>query len=391
MKLPKRNIALQEIINKTDEESHTIIGPIDKSADSDAVADDTVVVAENSNEAVSSPAMSQRDRAIAEAYQESQNKKAEDGTETSSDTTEAAANAEPVSENSTPAKDGTETPAEDKPEEEIDENDKLYLACFKAAGDYGYTGEAQKLRAKELFHTQKNEQAKAEQSAKAAERMQQSGGAGAPGITGLISKMFSKSGNSGKLAKEGLAERVLKHRANQLNTNFHNMSESIKDLDREVGVLNETFGKSLGGGALAEIAKENNISVSELISNIESGENKSVQARLALDNAMSNPEYNAQWKKVTETRQKMTDAVEATSASFEKLQKSHGDRFDSEGFSKKLVGELDAANKGNKPIAGTTEDKDLAKDFQKHLDDMMEKMRKVISRAIDKVVQIFAK
>lgn len=391
MKLPKRNIALQEIINQTDEESHTIIGPIDKSADSDAVADDTIVVAENSNEAVSSSAMSQRQRIIAEAYEESKMKKAEAGTDTSSDTDEAPASEEPASKNSAPTKDGTEAPAEEKPEEEIDENDKLYLACFKAAGDYGYTGEAQKLRAKELFHTQKSEKAKAEQAAQAAERMQQSGGGGAPGITGLLSKMFSKSGNSGKLAKEGLAERVLKHRANQLNTNFHGMSESIKNLDREVGVLNETFGKSLGGGALTEIAKESNISVQELISNIESGENKSVQARLALDNAMSNPEYNAQWEKVTEARQRMTDAVERTSASFEKLQKSHGDRFDSEGFSKKMVGELDAANRGNKPIAGTTEDKNLAKDFQKQLDDMMEKMRKVIARAIDKVVQIFAK
>lgn len=380
MKLPKRNLEVQELINKTDEESHTILGPIDKSADSDAVIDETVEISE---------AQSERNRNIAEFYHEAERKKAEAEATATSSSSEQPANEEPTPETSIPTEENPQT----NPEEDIDENDKVFAACLKAAGDMGYTGESQKLRAKELYHTHVNEKEK-EKAAQAAEQMAQEmggGGGGAPGITGLISRMFSKSGNSGKLSREGLSERVLNHRVQQFNNNFHSMAENIKELDYEVGVLNETFTKSLGGGALAEIAAENNISVPELVSDIESGKNKSAQARLALDYAMSDPEYNAQWKKVTETRLKMTEAAERTSASLAKLDKSHGDRFDSETVSKKMLEQLDTANKGKKPIAGTTEDKNLAKDFQKQLDDMMDRMRKAIARVLDKVVQIFAK
>lgn len=392
MKLPQRNIAVQALIDKTDEDAHTIVGPIDKSADSDAVIDETVVVSEKTSEVSSASGLSERDRIIAEAFEEAERKKAESGASSTSEADNASSNNEPASENNEVSDSTAPTNPEVTAEGEIDENDKIFAACLKAAGDFGYTGDAQRLRAKELYQSQISEKEKAKKHAEAAERMQQQmGGGGAPGITGLISNFFSKSGNSGKLAKAGLSERILNHRAHQLNTNFHTMSENIKELDREVSVLNETFAKSLGGGALAEIATANNKSVPDLISDIESGKNTSVQARLALENAMSNPDFNAQWEKVTETRLKLSEAVDKTSSSFAKLEKSHGDRFDSEGFSKKMEAQLDAAIKGNKPIAGTTEDKNLAKDFQKHLDDMMEKMRKAIARVLDKVVQIFAK
>lgn len=394
MRLPKRDLAVQELIEKTDEESHIVSGPLDKSADSDAVHDETVVASPDTQvpTAEAAPVKSEREQLIEAAFLEAQRAKAE----APQVPTEQATSAEtPAADEGKPeqAPEATsEASPEAKPEDELDENNPIYAACLKAAGDFGYSGDAQKLRAKELYQTEVKNKQKAQKAAEAAEKMQQQmGGGGAPSIAGLLAKMFSKTGNSGKVAKEGLSERVLNYRASQLNSNFHRMSDSIKALDKEVGILNETFGKSLGGEALAEMATAQNISVSQLVSDIQEGKNTSVQAKLALDNAMSNPEFNAQWENVTDARLRMTEAVEKTGASFAKLEKSHGDRFDAEEFSQKFNAQLDSLQKGNKPISGTNEDKNLAKDFQKNLDQVMEKMRKIIAQAVEKVVRIFSK
>jgi len=394
MRLPKRDLAVQEAIEKTDEESHIVSGPLDKSADSDAVHDETVVVSPETQTptAEAAPVKSERDQLIEAAFLEAQRAKAE---APQVPTEQATSTETPAADEGKPeqAPEATsEASPEAKPEDELDENNPIYAACLKAAGDFGYSGDAQKLRAKELYQTEVKNKQKAQKAAEAAEKMQQQmGGGGAPSIAGLLAKMFSKTGNSGKVAKEGLSERVLNYRASQLNSNFHRMSDSIKALDKEVGILNETFGKSLGGEALAEMATAQNISVSQLVSDIQEGKNTSVQAKLALDNAMSNPEFNAQWENVTDARLRMTEAVEKTGASFAKLEKSHGDRFDAEEFSQKFNAQLDSLQKGNKPISGTNEDKNLAKDFQKNLDQVMEKMRKIIAQAVEKVVRIFSK
>lgn len=395
MKLPKRNLAVQELIEKTDEESHIVNGPLDKSADSDAVHDETVVATPETQApaAEAAPVKSERDQLIEAAYLKAQQAKAEAPEVPTEQATAAETPPAGAGETSQAPEATSEASPEAKPEDELNESNPIYAACLKAAGDFGYSGDAQKLRAKELYQTEVKNKQKAQKAAEVAEKMQQQqmAGGGSPSISGLIAKMFSKTGNSGKVAKEGLSERVLNYRASQLNTNFHKMSDSIKDLDKEVGVLNETFGKSLGGEALAEMATAQNIPVSQLVSDIQEGKNTSVQAKLALDNAMSNPEFNSQWENVTNARLRMAEAVEKTGASFAKLEKSHGDRFDAEEFSQKFNAQLDSLQKGNKPISGTNEDKDLAKEFQKHLDQVMEKMRKVIAQAIEKVVRIFSK
>src|SRR5690606_37036939 len=128
----------------------------------------------------------------------------------------------------------------------------------------------------------------------------------------------SKTSNSSKAAKKSVAERNLHMRAAQHEENYHNMNNNIETLGKEVLALNKTFEQSLGGQALKEIADTNQMPLPQLIDDIEAGKTTSIQAKLAYENALANPEYKAQWETVEAARTNVKESVEKTGASFSK-------------------------------------------------------------------------
>lgn len=285
---------------------------------------------------------------------------------------------------------------EDNDDEFDEAKNPFFAACLKAAGDAGFSGDEQRQRAIDLYRQEKQRQQKNNnpenaQNQRQQEHRGQSGVGFSLGLGSMLGSLFSKTTNTGKVTKDAVSERILKHRVEKLNQNYHDMSESMKTLDKEVVTLNKVFEKSLGGQALKEIAKERGLSIPQLVADVENGKIDSVQAKLALENAMENPEFKESWSKVEQAQVELGSAIERTGASFSKMHKNHGDRFDAEGFGKHLDKKLNEIPNITKPVAGTLDNRDRVKEFEKHLTDMMERMRKIFERIFNKVVKILSR
>lgn len=301
----------------------------------------------------------------------------------------------------------TENKASEKPEEEdvLDDKNELFVKCLKAAKSMGYDGEALHHLAKGLYQAEKAKQAAVANDPQAAaqqvaqQQNQQAhrpgtggGGGGGLGLGALFSRMFTKGTEGAKVPTSKLQNHIINHRIQTLENNYHALGERGEVLDKEVLKLNEILFKgSLGGKALLEMAKEKNIEPTQLVQDIQSGKIDSSQAKVALESAVNNPLHQDQWKKVQAAQSDVIEAAEKTAASFAKLEQSHPGKIDKDDFANKFDKKLETISQGNKPIAGTSEDKNLVEEFQKKMDEMMENMKKIMQKILDRVVKVLGR
>lgn len=289
---------------------------------------------------------------------------------------------------------------ENKNIEEDEEKNRTILQAFHSlAMAEGLKGEDALKRAKQLMSVARGtaQNGAAEEAQKTQRRAQQQGGGGR-GINlgigaaiGGLGSVFKTTGKGLKVSAGVLGNRIFQHHVSDYENLHKSFNENRDVLAKNLKEADIAFRESIGGQAIAEIARKNSLTFEQVVKNIQDGSDKTPESRVAYHSATHDTEYNNKMRAADEALAKTTELGTQTIAKFDKLNSTYSHRFDSEQLKGTLLNDIEKMDALNKPIAGTADDAEKHKKFQEQLDKFTETMKEMIDRIVQKIVSLVAR